>query len=80
MTHAFVHLARGDVVAALRWSPAGAALAAIGWTSGAADLLRVAMGRPLPAVSPRTLRRAAIAGTAALAINWAWLLLRGYGP
>ncbi|HYD42674.1 MAG TPA: DUF2752 domain-containing protein [Anaeromyxobacter sp.] len=79
MTHAFVLLAHGDVLAALRWSPAGAALAAIAWTFGIADLVRVAIGRPLPAVPARTLRRAAIAGTAALAINWAWLIHRGYG-
>lgn len=80
MTHAFVYLAHGDVVAALRWSPAGAALAALGWTFGFADLIRVAIGRPLPAVSARALRRATVAGLAALAINWAWLIFHGYGP
>jgi hypothetical protein len=80
MTHAFVLLAHGDVAGALRWSPGGAALAALAWTFGFADLVRAALGRPLPAVSPRTLRRAAIAGTAALAVNWAWLIFHGYGP
>ncbi len=80
MTRAFVSLAHGELAAAIRWSPAGAALAAGAWAFGFADLARVAIGRPLPAVSPRALRRGAIAGTAALALNWAWLIFHGYGP
>lgn len=79
MTHAFVHLARGDVAAALRWSPAGAALAAVCWTVGFADVVRVAVGRPLPAVPVHWPRRAALAGMAALLVNWAWLIFQGYG-
>ena len=80
MTHAFVLLAHGEVAGAVAWSPAGAALAALGWTIGLADLVRVALGRPLPAVSPRHLRRAVIAGAVALAVNWLWMISKGYGP
>jgi hypothetical protein len=80
MTHAFVLLAHGDVAEALRWSPAGAVLAAVGWTAACADVVRVAAGRSLPAVTPSLLRRASIAGVAAFLVNWAWLMVRGYGP
>ncbi len=80
MTHAFVLLAHGDAAGALAWSPAGAALAAVGWGAGVADLVRWAAGWRVPEVPERLLRGAAIAGLVALALNWAWLMFRGYGP
>jgi hypothetical protein len=80
MTHAFVHLAHGRPAEALLWSPLGTALAAGAWAFAAADLVRLAAGWPLPAVSARTARRVAFAGLAALLANWAFLLLHGLGP
>jgi len=75
MTHAFVHLAHGDVGAALAASPAGALAAAGAWLLAAADAVRLAAGWPLPAVSERTARRLAFAGAAALLANWAFLVV-----
>ncbi len=80
MTHAFVHLAHGRVAEALQWSPLGAALAAGAWAFALADLVRVAAGWPLPAVSPATARRIALGGAVALLVNWAFLLVHGLGP
>jgi hypothetical protein len=76
MTHAFVHLAHGDVARALSASPLGALLAACAWLYAIADLVRVAIGAPLPAPSPRALRAVAAVGVAAVLANWAWLLVR----
>lgn len=79
MTHAFVHLAHGEVGAAFAASPLGALLAASVWLLAALDLLRVARGWPLP-VPSRGLARGAVAlGVAALLANWAWLVARGLG-
>lgn len=77
MTHAFVHLAHGDLAAALAASPFGAGLAAAVWLLSAADLARAAAGWPLPVPSPRAARLAVAAGVAALLANWAWLVARG---
>jgi hypothetical protein len=76
MTHAFVALAHGDLAAALQASPMGALLAAGAWGLALLDLLRLALGRPIPAISQGALRVAAGAGAAALLLNWAWLLAR----
>jgi hypothetical protein len=76
MTHAFVHLAHGEVASALAASPLGAALAAAAWLYAAADLVRVALGAPLPVPSARAVRGAAAAGAVALLANWAWLVVR----
>jgi hypothetical protein len=76
MTHAFVALAHGDLAAALHASPLGAALAAAAWGYALLDLLRLALGRPFPAVPARLLRAATALGVAALLANWAWLLSR----
>jgi hypothetical protein len=76
MTHAFVHLAHGDVARALSASPLGALLAAGAWLYAVADLVRVAIGAPLPDPSPRALRAVAAVGVAAVLANWAWLLVR----
>jgi len=76
MTHAFVALAHGDLGAALAASPLGAALAAGAWAYAVLDLLRVALGRPFPAVPAGLLRVATALGAAALLANWAWLLAR----
>lgn len=76
MTHAFVHLAHGEVALAVGASPLGALLAAGAWLFALADAARLALGAPLPAPSPRALRGAAAAGIAALLANWAWLLSR----
>lgn len=76
MTHAFVALAHGDLPAALQASPLGAALAAGAWAYALLDLLRLALGRPFPAVPAGFLRAATALGAAALLANWAWLLAR----
>jgi hypothetical protein len=76
MTHAFVHLAHGEVARALAASPLGAFLAAGAWLYALADLVRLALGAPVPAASPRALRAAAALGVAAVLANWAWLLVR----
>ena len=74
MTHAFVALAHGDLGAALAASPLGALLAAGAWVYALADAARLVAGRPLPRMSDRLWRAAALAGAAALLANWAWLL------
>ena len=66
MTHAFVHLAHGDVALAFRASPLGAALAAGAWLFALSDAARVAFGAPLPVPSARALRTATAAAFAAL--------------
>jgi len=76
MTHAFVALAHGDLGAALSASPLGAALAAGAWAYALADLGRLALGRPFPALPARLLRAATALGVVALLANWAWLLAR----
>jgi uncharacterized protein DUF2752 len=75
MTHAFVHLAHGEVAPALQASPAGALLAALAWTFAAAAAVRVAAGLSWPAPSPRAARALALAGAAALLANWAFLVV-----
>jgi len=80
MTHAFVFLAHGQVLQALRWSPLGALLAAGAWAYAVADLVRLAAGRPFPALAPERMRRWGLAGAAALLVNWGYLLLHGLGP
>lgn len=77
MTHAFVHLAHGDVAAAVGASPLGAALAGGIWLLSAADLVRAAAGWPLPVPSPRAARAAVALGVVALLANWVWLVARG---
>jgi hypothetical protein len=74
MTHAFVHLAHGEVGLALASSPLGAALAGAAWLYAALDALRVAAGAPFPVLAAGPLRAAVAAGVAALLANWAWLL------
>jgi hypothetical protein len=76
MTHAFVHLAHGEVARAFAASPLGAILAAGAWLYALLDLARVAAGAPLPPAGPRALRAAAALGAAAVLANWAWLLVR----
>jgi hypothetical protein len=76
MTHAFVHLAHGELARAVAASPLGALLAAGAWLYAAADAVRVALGAPFPAPTPRLLRAAAAAGIVALLANWAFLLAR----
>jgi hypothetical protein len=79
MTHSFVYMAHGDVLRALRWSPLGALLAAGVWAFVALDLVRVAAGLPFPAVPAPVVRRWVVAGAVALLVNWAYLLVHGYG-
>jgi hypothetical protein len=76
MTHAFVHLARGEVAAAVGASPLGALLAAGAWLFAAVDLVRVAVGLPLPVPPARAVRAAVVLGVAALLLNWTYLLVR----
>jgi uncharacterized protein DUF2752 len=80
MTHAFVHLAHGEVALALVASPLGALLALGAWVFALADLVRLAAGAPLPLPSRRALRLATGAGVVALLANWAFLVVRGVGP
>jgi len=79
MTHAFVHLAHGDVALAFAANPLGAALAAGAWLYAAADAVRLLAGVPFPAPSARALRAAAAGGIAALLASWAWVVARGSG-
>lgn len=74
MTHAFVHLAHGDVGLALAASPLGAILAGAAWLYALADAARLAAGAPLPSLGPRAQRAVAGAAVAALLANWAYLL------
>jgi len=75
MTHAFVHLAHGEVAAAAAASPLGAALAAGAWLFALVALARAALGFPWPRLPPRTARAAVLlCGGAALA-NWAYLVV-----
>jgi hypothetical protein len=76
MTHAFVHLARGELAAALGANPLGAVLAGAAWLYSALDLARAALRLPWPVVPERVGTAAARAGIAALALNWAWLVWR----
>jgi hypothetical protein len=76
MTHAFVHLAHGELALALAASPLGAVLAGAAWLFAAADAVRVAAGAPLPVPSAPAVRAATAVGIAALLANWAWLLAR----
>ncbi len=76
MTHAFVHLAHGELARAFAASPLGALLAAGAWLYALTDLVRVVSGAPLPDPGPRALRAAAALGVAALLANWAWLVVR----
>jgi len=79
MTHAFVHLAHGDVARAFGASPLGAALALGVWLLSLADAIRLAVGAPLPRVPARAVRGAALAGVVALLANWAYLVVREIG-
>lgn len=74
MTHAFVHLAHGDLGLSFAASPLGAVLAGGAWLYAALDAVRLAAGAPLPVPSPQALRALAAAGVVALLLNWAWLL------
>jgi hypothetical protein len=74
MTHAFVHLAHGELGAALAASPLGALLAALAWIFVVADAGRLALALPAPAPGPRLTRAFAQAGILALLANWAYLV------
>jgi hypothetical protein len=74
MTHAFVHLAHGEVALALAASPLGALLAAALWAYAVLDLARVVTGVTLPLPGARAVRRAVIVGCVALLANWAYLV------
>jgi hypothetical protein len=79
MTHAFVHLAHGEVARAFAASPLGTLLAAAAWLYAALDLARAALGAPLPVPSLRAVRAATALGIALLLVNWAWLVAREVG-
>jgi hypothetical protein len=76
MTHAFVYLAHGRFLDAVASSPLGAVLAGGVWLLALADLARLALGAPLPAVPARLVRAAALCGVVALLVNWAYLVVR----
>lgn len=75
MTHAFVHLAHGELVSALGASPLGALLAALAWAFAFLDLLRLLAGAPWPRPGPRAARGLAATALGALLANWAFLLV-----
>jgi Protein of unknown function (DUF2752) len=77
MTHAFVHLAHGEIARAFAASPLGALLAAGAWLYAAIDAARLAVGAPFPLPSERGLRAAAAAGVLAALANWAYLIAVG---
>jgi hypothetical protein len=77
MTRAFVALAHGDAVAALAASPAGTALAAAAWGFAALALVRPVLRFRWPVPRAGAARAAALAGVAALLVNWAWLVVTG---
>ncbi len=79
MTHAFVRLAHGELARALAASPLGALLAAASWAYAAVDGLRLAAGRPWPALRPGVARAAGALAVGALLLNWAWLVLASRG-
>ena len=79
MTHAFVHLAHGEVAAAFAASPLGAVVAGAGWLLAGLDLLRAARGWPMPVPAPRLARGAIAVGVVLLLANWAFLVARGLG-
>jgi hypothetical protein len=74
MTHAFVHLAHGELLAAAAASPLGAALAAGAWAFALADGARLALGAPWPSPRPRAARAAVAVASLALLANWGYLL------
>jgi hypothetical protein len=76
MTHAFVALAHGELLAAWSASPMGAVLAAGAWLYAILDLARVALGLPWPSIPQRAWRAVAVAACSATALNWAWMLWR----
>jgi hypothetical protein len=80
MTHAFVHLAHGEVARAVQASPLGVLLAAGVWLLVLVDLARLAVGAPVPRPSVRALRAATAAGIVLLLCNWAWLVVREAHP
>jgi hypothetical protein len=77
MTRAFVALAHGDVAASVAASPFGALLAAAAWSFAGLALVRPVVGFRWPELAPRAARAAAIAGIAALLLNWGWLVVAG---
>jgi hypothetical protein len=77
MTHAFVHLAHGEVAAAFGASPFGALLAAGAWLYAAIDLARAALDLPFPFLELKLQRAVVAVALSALALNWAWLLSQG---
>ena len=79
MTHAFVHLAHGEPLAALAASPLGALLAALAWAFAALDLLRLLARLRWPRPGPRAARGLAAMALGALLANWAFLLVAGRG-
>lgn len=79
MTHAFVHLAHGRLLAALAASPLGALLAALAWAFAAADLMLLLARRPWPRPGPRAARGLAAMALGALLANWAFLIIAGRG-
>jgi Protein of unknown function (DUF2752) len=79
MTHAFVHLAHGEVSAAVAASPPRAVVAAGSWLLAAADGVRVALALPTPRLGPEAPRRLVAAGLVALLANWAFLVVANRG-
>jgi hypothetical protein len=77
MTHAFVHLAHGELGRALAANPLGALLAFAAWAFALLDLVRVAAALPLPSLGARGARIAARVGLAAIAANWLFVVLAG---
>ena len=75
MTHAFVHLAHGDVGAAVSASPAGALAAAAAWAFAVAAAVRPALGWRWPVLGPRVTRALAAGGLLAVLASWVFLVV-----
>jgi hypothetical protein len=75
MTHAFVHLAHGELGAAFSASPLGALLAGAAWLFALADAARLLLALPLPDVRPGAARLLARGCVLALLANWAFLVV-----
>ncbi len=78
-THAFVHLAHGELARAIAANPLWALVAAILWAHTlliAARLAGLRWTLALPDLSPRSLRRARLSLAALAAANWAFVWLQ----
>jgi hypothetical protein len=75
-TRAVLSFLRGDVLGALSWNPLAAGALALASAAGALAPVWVAAGGPVPALDAVLPARTRWAMAAALAFNWAYLVVR----